>query len=192
MSKMDDIDCRLILPRKKEDKARIVFASGLYVEIDREVFRNLEQKILGEKPEYQKIQSKSTRNVASDSRSIRRKKVISRKGSKKQRSIVPTPIQNKTDSECKQNTKPIEEKCNQIPKDMPMIVTNDCLDDEEHKTTKQLKVTDKQLKSIQILKNAKTPPPSSTSPPGLHKLPSIVSKPSYYAKYENRKVFKVI
>eukprot|EP00092_Neocalanus_flemingeri_P104852 GFUD01134342.1.p1 GENE.GFUD01134342.1~~GFUD01134342.1.p1 ORF type:complete len:169 (+),score=50.28 GFUD01134342.1:73-507(+) len=144
MSKMDDIDCRLILPGKKEDKGRIVFASGLYVEIDREVFRNFEQKVLDEKPEYQKIQSNSSINVASDS------------------------------------------------KDMPMIVTNDCLDDEEHKTSQQLKVADKQLKSIPILKNAKTPPPSSTSPLGLHKLPSIVSKPSYYAKYENRKVFKVI
>eukprot|EP00092_Neocalanus_flemingeri_P025431 GFUD01027571.1.p1 GENE.GFUD01027571.1~~GFUD01027571.1.p1 ORF type:complete len:321 (-),score=82.76 GFUD01027571.1:49-1011(-) len=188
------IDCRLILPGKKEDKARIVFASGLYVEIEREVFRNLEQKILGEKPEYQKIQSKSSINVASDSKSIRRKKVISRKRSKKQSSIVPMAIQNKTDCEGKQNTKHIEEKCNKIPKDMPMImiVTNDCLDDEEHKTSKQLKVAVKQLKSIKILENAKTPPPSSTSPPGLHKLPSIVSKPSYYAKYENRKLFKVL
>eukprot|EP00092_Neocalanus_flemingeri_P070131 GFUD01086045.1.p1 GENE.GFUD01086045.1~~GFUD01086045.1.p1 ORF type:complete len:551 (+),score=150.83 GFUD01086045.1:160-1812(+) len=192
ISKMDDIDCRLILPGKKEDKARIVFASGLYVEIDREVFRNVEQKILGEKPKYQKTQSKSSINVASDSRSIRRKKVISRKQSKKQSSIVPMAIQNKTDCEGKQNTKHIEEKCNKIPKDMPMIVTNDCLDDEEHKTSKQLKVADKQLKSIPILKNAKTPPPSSTSSPGLHKLPSIVSKPSYYAKYENRKLCKLI
>eukprot|EP00092_Neocalanus_flemingeri_P045945 GFUD01051560.1.p1 GENE.GFUD01051560.1~~GFUD01051560.1.p1 ORF type:complete len:427 (+),score=119.16 GFUD01051560.1:113-1393(+) len=82
-TKMDEIGCRLILPRNKEDKARIVFASGLYVEIDREVFRNMEQKILGEKPEYQKNQSKSARKTASDSKSIRKKEAISRKRSKK-------------------------------------------------------------------------------------------------------------
>eukprot|EP00092_Neocalanus_flemingeri_P031222 GFUD01033914.1.p1 GENE.GFUD01033914.1~~GFUD01033914.1.p1 ORF type:complete len:474 (+),score=137.70 GFUD01033914.1:145-1566(+) len=51
ISKMDDIDCKLILPGKKENKARIVFASGLYVEIEREVFRNVEQKIQRELPQ---------------------------------------------------------------------------------------------------------------------------------------------
>eukprot|EP00092_Neocalanus_flemingeri_P031227 GFUD01033919.1.p1 GENE.GFUD01033919.1~~GFUD01033919.1.p1 ORF type:complete len:233 (+),score=54.96 GFUD01033919.1:87-701(+) len=176
--KMHDINCRLILPRKKENKARIVFTSGLYVEVDRDLFGNLESKISREVPEQQKMRKNPLQNLNSDFKSIRRKKTISRKTSEKQNSIVPAPVDTKNESE--------EDICDEQPKDMPMIVTNDCLDEREHKTYKPHELTDKKPKTSQLcgikIKPPTPPLPSPPSPTGLHKLPSIVSKPPYYAR----------
>eukprot|EP00092_Neocalanus_flemingeri_P054255 GFUD01063892.1.p2 GENE.GFUD01063892.1~~GFUD01063892.1.p2 ORF type:complete len:124 (+),score=30.00 GFUD01063892.1:248-619(+) len=102
-----DITCRLILPVKKEGKARIVFTSGLYVEVERDLFSNFENKITREVPEHQKMYKnpvQAAKNVNSDFKSIRRKKAVSRN------SIIPAPL---------------EDICDKQPKDMPMIVTND-------------------------------------------------------------------
>eukprot|EP00092_Neocalanus_flemingeri_P027729 GFUD01030100.1.p1 GENE.GFUD01030100.1~~GFUD01030100.1.p1 ORF type:complete len:402 (+),score=137.39 GFUD01030100.1:115-1206(+) len=178
-----DITCRLILPVKKEGKARIVFTTGLYVEVDRDVFRTLESKISREVPEQQKMRKnplQAAKNLNSDFKSIRRKKAISRKTSKKQNSIIPAPV----DSEQNESEKDI---CDKQPKDMPMIVTNDCLVEGEHKTYKQHELTDNKPKTSQLCRINKSPPPTPPPPsppssPGLHKLPSIVSKPPYYAR----------
>eukprot|EP00092_Neocalanus_flemingeri_P031226 GFUD01033918.1.p1 GENE.GFUD01033918.1~~GFUD01033918.1.p1 ORF type:complete len:237 (+),score=68.55 GFUD01033918.1:87-713(+) len=180
--KMDDIDCRLILPRKKEDKARIVFTTGLYVEVDRDAFRTVESKIYREGPEQQKMRKnplQAAKNLNSDFKSIRRKKAISRKISKKPNSFISATV----DSEQNESEKDI---CDKQTKDMPMIVTNDCLYEGEHKTYKPHELTDKKPKTSQLcgikIKPPTPPPPSSPSPPGLHKLPSIVSKPPYHAR----------
>merc|ERR1711915_43031 len=50
----NDIDCKLVLPKRKEVKAKIVFNNGMFVEIDRKLFNCLEQKLRKEKVEEKK------------------------------------------------------------------------------------------------------------------------------------------
>merc|ERR1711915_770853 len=47
----NNIDCKLVLPKRKEVKAKIVFNNGMFVEIDRKLFNCLEQKLRREKVE---------------------------------------------------------------------------------------------------------------------------------------------
>lgn len=217
----NNVACRLILPKRKQEKARIVFDHGMYVEIDREMFKTLEQNIVKEKKlESHKTPQKTSKTVKHvTTAQFRRRK------SKKQNSI---------DQQVKNNAIHVEgdssgcvENCDITMRDMPMIVTND--NEETQRTSEK---DDKPTNKIQIngdsmtppptpppsnssnillpistplnsilLSPASSPPPSTLnfptpppsnpcSPPGLHKLPSIVSKPSYYAKCEGRKVLK--
>merc|ERR1711862_232416 len=60
------LDCKLILPRRKTEKAKIVFTNGMVVEIDRKVFNSLEQNIVGKNPgshtsSKKKVQTKRQR-----------------------------------------------------------------------------------------------------------------------------------
>jgi len=44
------LDCKLILPKRKNEKARIVFTNGIAVEMDRNIFNSLEQTIVKKTP----------------------------------------------------------------------------------------------------------------------------------------------
>ena len=77
----NDVDCKLILPRRKEEKARLVFTNGMLVEIDRDLFNNFEQNIVDKNTKCKtnsKKTDKSAKNVTGD---FRREKNISRKQS---------------------------------------------------------------------------------------------------------------
>jgi len=201
----DYLDCKLILPRENNEKARIVFTNGMVVEIAREIFNNLEENIFENKLMSKTINKKKGARAKTDI-----KLEISKKKPKKQ------------SHKDAQKSAPTEKALDKNPKAMPMIVknNNNVFDD----------ITQNSLaKSVQHLANipspsvspttfiqsnkaksapissptapTETPPPSPpcpsppspsppSFPPGLHKLPSIVRKPSYYAKTEVRKMLK--
>lgn len=240
----NDVDCKLILPRRKEEKARLVFSNGMFVEIERDLFNNFEHNIVDKKTKCQtnsKKTDKSAKNVTGD---FRRKKAISRRQSEKKISIdvqKPMHIQDVLDPQ--PNIESIEDKWDKKPKDMPLIVSNDnetiqaySIDPVPDKTEQLIKhkqtsaptfptITTSTRLPVTILSSntlfptsnptpptpphstppsptstcitpppptspTVTPPSSPPSPSGLHKLPSIVSKPSYYAKSDSTKVLK--
>merc|ERR1719228_2306700 len=86
----NDFACRLVLPKKSEEKAKIVFPNGLHVEIDRNVFHTLEQQILGKR---QKI---STKTASQNKNASKRQKKI-QKSDKKKDAPLANPGKLKTD-----------------------------------------------------------------------------------------------
>jgi len=138
--RLNNFDCRLVLPRGKEEKAKIVFKNGLYVEIDRKMFQTLEQNICKTKPECHKNPKKTAKQ------SCKLRTGTSQKYAEKQNSIE-APVESKTQA---------VENCDTKPKDMPMIILED---DEEILRKESLK----QPIQIQANSNNLTPPP--TPPP---------------------------
>jgi len=233
------LDCKLILPKRKNEKARIVFANGIAVEIDRNIFNSLEQTIVKKTPNSRESVKKV--ESAKIGKADNRRKKESSKTKKQSTNKIQTSIINEHVSMSIENSKQARDELDERPKDMPMIVTNNSNEDDE--SSKQTNILEKRQislpnnlisskvfslipssvisttassaslssisssqspKSIDISNlvsvptpSAETPPPSPpspsnpSSPPGIHKLPSIVSKPSYYRKPEGRKMLKV-
>jgi len=233
------LDCKLILPKRKNEKARIVFTNGIAVEIDRNIFNSLEETIVKKTPNSRESVKKV--ESAKIGKSDKRRKKESSKTKKQSTSKMQTSIINENVSMSIENSKQARDELDERPKDMPMIVTNNSNEDDEF--SKQANILEKRQislpnnlisskvfplkpssvisttapsaslssisssqspKSIDISNlvsvptpSAETPPPSPpspsnpSSPPGIHKLPSIVSKPSYYRKPEGRKMLKV-
>jgi len=225
------LDCKLILPRRKNEKAKIVFTNGVIVEIDRKVFNSLEQQIVDKNPSSQKSSKKKVESAKIVKKDNRRKRESSNKKTKKE---TQNNIQISTANEHvlanQQNSKQVPDVQDDTPKDMPMIVTSSSNENEENskneniQETKQILLPDNSTSStffpfiplsvpntpfaslspISSINSPKsqnipspvlaptppteTPPPSPpspsypSSPAGLHKLPSIVSRPSYYTK----------
>merc|ERR1711874_34586 len=178
----NNFNCKLLLPRKTEQKAKIVFPNGLYVEIDREVFDTLEQNILKKTPQHDKTLKKTTPQVKNDPNE---KKRTRQKNAKKQSSIQQSSKKKSFSNKSLKSTANVAH-CDSKPKDMPMIVSDENININKDKDMKG-------PNQVQINENNMTPPPTPppsnpSSPPGVHKLPSIVSKPSYYAKSESRKM----
>jgi len=204
----NDFACRLVLPKKREEKAKIVFPNGLHVEIDRSMFHTLEQQILGKR---QKI---STKTASQNRNASKRQKKIQRSDKKKQAPLA-NPGKLKTDLKKSPKFVPHIEKYDTKPKDMPLIVEEEYFTTHSTETKDQNGISESRMTppptppptspinqpyfSPSLIRSSPppspkftTPPPSNpSSPPGLHKLPSVVSKPSYYTKYENRKILKV-
>jgi len=222
----NNFNCKLLLPRKTEQKAKIVFPNGLYVEIDREVFDTLEQNILKKTPQHDKTLKKTTPQVKNDPNE---KKRTRQKNAKKQSSIQQSSKKKSFSNKSLKSTANVAH-CDTKPKDMPMIVSDENINinkDKDMKGPNQVQINENNMtppptpppsmttnmflpkstllspalspKSISPAPSPPlpsysflTPPPSNpSSPPGVHKLPSIVSKPSYYAKSESRKMLKV-
>jgi len=216
LRKGNNYECRLLLPKKKEQSAKIVFPNGLHVDIERSLFINLEKQIFDKR---HKIQEKLPLKEKKDSK--RRKKAP--KKLKKIQDSLPKPLGFQLDLPESPNSTPNIGLCDIKPKDMPLIVIEE--DQTDMKGThgvressmtppptpppfsitnvcnpkpKHLSPGDYSPNSVSPPQtpppsrhSLSTPPPSNpSSPSGLHKLPSIVSKPSYYAKCENRKMMK--
>jgi len=212
----DDINCRLILPRNKEENAKIVFNNGMAVEIAREVFNSLDHNLFDKKSDRQTSSKKKVERPEVETKNHRRKKASPR--------IQPLkPPHNEIPKmkvlDTKKIPKSITDELDKKPKDMPLLETNNNTDEEMNQISTLLPTststnpippaiissnppspmkTFKPILPITSTPQQITPPPSPpssasspSSPPGLHKLPSIVSKPSYYAKCESRKVLKV-
>jgi len=217
LRKDNNFECRLLLPKKREQNAKIVFPNGLHVEIGRSLFTNLEQQIFEKRHNIQ------------EELPIKEKKDSKRRGrapkkDRKNQDNVPKPIGIQLDLSESPNSIPNIGLCDIKPKDMPMIIIDEDQTDmngtnkvrESSMTppptpppftiTKICTPKPKHLSTADYAPNSvsppqtpppsrhslSTPPPSNpSSPPGLHKLPSIVSKPSYYAKCENRKMMKL-
>jgi len=228
------LDCKLILPRRKNEKAKIVFTNGMVVEIDRKVFNSLEQTIVDKNPGSQRSSKKKVESAKIVKKDSRRKKESSNKNTKKE---TQNDIQISTVNEPvlanQENSKQVPDVHDDAPKDMPMIVTSSSNENEENSENENIQETKQPLlsknptgstffpfiplsvpnttktpfsslspiSSIQSPKSqnipspvsaptppTETPPPSPpspsypSSPAGLHKLPSIVSRPSYYTK----------
>jgi len=220
----NNFNCKLLLPRKAEQKAKIVFPNGLYVEIDREVFDTLEQNVLKKTPECHKTVKKTTPQPKYE------KKRTTQKNAKKQNSIQQSSKKKSFIDKSLKSTSNVP-TCDIKPKDMPMIVIDENINIDKNKDMKgpnQVQINENNmtpppspppsmttnmflpkstlLNSPALSPNSmspepspplpsysfSSPPPSNpSSPPGVHKLPSIVSKPSYYAKSESRKMLKV-
>jgi len=204
----NDFACRLVLPKKRAEKAKIVFPNGLHVEIDRNIFHTLEQQILGKR---QKISTKTTSQNQNTSK--RQKKI--QKSDKKKHPSLANSGKLKTDVKKSPKFVPHIEDYDTKPKDMPLIVEEEYFTTHRTETKDQNEISESRMTppptppptspinqpyfSPSLIRSSPppspkftTPPPSNpSSPPGLHKLPSVVSKPSYYTKYENRKILKV-
>jgi len=204
----NDFACRLVLPKKKGEKAKIVFPNGLHVEIDRRMFHTLEQQILGKR---QKI---LTKTASQNQNASKRQKKI-QKSDKKKQAPLANPGTLKTDVKKCPKFVPQIEHYDTKPKDMPLIVEEEYFTTHSTETKDQNEISESRMTppptppptslvdqpyfSQSLVRSSPppspkfiTPPPSNpSSPPGLHKLPSVVSKPSYYTKYENRKILKV-
>jgi len=217
LRKSNDYECRLLLPKKGEQNAKIVFPNGLHVEIERSLFINLEQQIFKKRHEIQEnLPLKEKKNS-------KRREKVPKKDTNNQDSL-PKPLGIQLDITESPNSTPNIVLCDTKPKDMPMII----IDEDQTDMTGATGVRESCMTppptpppfSITNICNPKpkhlspsyyspnsvsppqtpppprhslsTPPPSNpSSPSGLHKLPSIVSKPSYYAKCENRKMMKL-
>merc|ERR1719347_1612107 len=227
------LDCKLILPRRKTEKAKIVFTNGMVVDIDRKVFNSLEQNILGKNPGSQTSSKKKVERAKVEKNDKKRKRESSNKKTKKENeNDVQISAMNKQVLFNQQNRKEVPDVQDDTPKHMPMIVTSSN-EDEEHSKNENIRKTEQwilpsnptrstsftlipssvpltiqtpfasltQISSNQSPKYlgipspalaptppTETPPPSPpspsypASPTGLHKLPSIVSRPSYYHK----------
>jgi len=227
------LDCKLILPRRKTEKAKIVFTNGMVVDIDRKVFNSLEQNILGKNPGSQTSSKKKVERAKVEKNDKKRKRESSNKKTKKEtQNNVQISAINEQVLFNQQNRKEVPDVQDDTPKDMPMIVTSSN-EDEEHSKNENIQKTEQwilpsnptsstsftlipssvpltiqtpfasltQISSTQSPKYlgipspalaptppTETPPPSPpspsypASPTGLHKLPSIVSRPSYYTK----------
>merc|ERR1711874_381317 len=133
---------------------------------------------------------------------------MGQKNAKKQSSIQQSSKKKSFSNKSLKSTANVAH-CDTKPKDMPMIVSDENININKDKDMKG-------PNQVQINENNTTPPPTpppsmttnmflpkstllspalspkSISPaPGVHKLPSIVNKPSYYAKSESRKMLKV-
>merc|ERR1711976_159424 len=85
----NDIDCKLVLPKRKEVKAKIVFNNGMFVEIDRKLFNCLEQKLRKEKFEEKK---KLTNKVQHSRQGNRKKETARRKEKQNELTKLATDI----------------------------------------------------------------------------------------------------
>jgi len=228
------LDCKLILPQRKNEKAKIVFTNGMVVEIDRKVFNSLEQKIVDQNPGSQRSSKKKVESAKIVKKDNRYKRESSNKKTKKEtHNDIQISTVNEHVSAKQQNSKQVPDDQDETPKDMPMIVTSSSNENEQNskdenvQETKQMLLHDNSTsstffpfiplsvpitikapfaslspisstnsqKSLNIpspvlapTPPTETPPPSPpspsspSSPAGLHKLPSIVSRPSYYTK----------
>jgi len=225
----NDIDCKLVLPKRKEVKAKIVFNNGMFVEIDRKLFNCLEQKLRKEKFEEKK---KLTNKVQHSRQGNRKKETARRKEKQNELTKLATDIPSEIRTQTRERSQEAEEITTSKPKDMPMIIYNDTEDEKTPKENIIAKDTNSYQPSSRMTPPPTPPPstspcvliphptttspafqlpisPSSTPPlmtqslstpltttcsrtsPGLHKLPFIVSKPSYYSKTESRKAQKL-
>merc|ERR1719317_1649919 len=78
------LDCKLILPRRKTEKAKIVFTNGMAVDIDRKVFNSLEQNILGKNPGSQTSSKKKVERAKVEKNDKKRKRESSNKKTKEE------------------------------------------------------------------------------------------------------------
>merc|ERR1712106_1118733 len=69
----DDINCRLILPRNKEENAKIVFNNGMAVEIAREVFNSLDHNLFDKKSDREPSSKKKVERPEVKTKNHRRK-----------------------------------------------------------------------------------------------------------------------
>ena len=124
-------------------------------------------------------------DVSSESRNIRRKKAMSRKKTEKRKKIIST------ESNMKHISNYMNNDCDKAPKDMPVFFISDLLVEKKCELFKQNVAIDKPIESVQLSYDnpiSQTPPQSYT--PGLHKMPSIVCRPSYLTKCKNMNVIR--
>jgi len=118
------LDCKLILPRKKTEKAKIIFTNGIVVEIDRKVFNSLEQNIIGKNPGSQTSSKKKVERAKVEKIDKKRKRESSNKRRKKEnQNDVQISAINEQVLPNQQNRK-VPDGQDDTPKDMPMIVTS--------------------------------------------------------------------
>merc|ERR1719317_866488 len=126
------LDCKLILPRRKTEKAKIVFTNGMVVDIDRKVFNSLEQNILGRNSGCQTSSKKKVERAKVEKNDKKRKIESSNKKTKKEtQNDVQITAMNDQVLPNQQNRKEVPDVQDDTPKDMPMIVTSSN-EDEEH------------------------------------------------------------
>merc|ERR1719481_799560 len=111
----NDFACRLVLPKKREEKAKIVFPNGLHVEIDRNMFHTLEQQM------HRKRQKISTKTASQNQNASKRQKKI-QKSDKKKHAPLANSGKVKTDVKKCPKFVPHIEDYDTKPKDMPLIV----------------------------------------------------------------------
>merc|ERR1719481_2135168 len=141
----NDFACRLVLPKKKGEKAKIVFPNGLHVEIDRSIFHTLEQQVL------EKRQKTSTKTASQNQNASKRQKKI-QKSDKKKQAPLANPGKLKTDVKKSPKFVPHIEDYDTKPKDMPLIV------EEEYFTTHRTEKKDQNEISVSRMTPPPTPP----------------------------------
>jgi len=216
LGKGNDFECKLLLPKRRGQNAKIVFPNGSHVEIKRSLFAGLEHQI-----SEKKHRSKEKFPLKDKENSKRKGKAQTRDAKDQDSRSKQVGIQlDLTDSPYSNLNKGL---CDIKPKDMPMIVLDE--DQTVMKGTNEVcessmtppptpppfsNINACNLKSRDFSTEnystnsvsppqtppprqpLSTPPPSNpSSPTGLHKLPSIVSKPCYYTKCESRKIMKL-
>merc|ERR1719481_1793875 len=142
----NDFACRLVLPKKREEKAKIVFPNGLHVEIDRSMFNTLEQQI------HRKRQKISTKTASQNQNASKRQKKI-QKSDKKKQAPLANPGKLKTDVKNCPKFLPHIDHDDTKPKDMPLILEDDYFTTHSTETKGQNEITESRM----------TPPP--TPPP---------------------------
>merc|ERR1711915_155919 len=166
----NDIDCKLVLPKRKEVKAKIVFNNGMFVEIDRKLFNCLEQKLRKEKVEEKK---KLTTKLQRSKQGNLKKETTQRKEKQNESTKVETDIPSEIQTQSRERSLEAEESTTSKPKDMPMIIYNDTEDD---KTPKEnLIARDTNLYQPSSRLTLPPTPPPSTSPCVLIPNPTATS-----------------
>merc|ERR1719317_195439 len=136
------LDCKLILPRRKTEKAKIVFTNGMVVDIDRNVFNSLEQNILGKNPGSKTSSKKKVERAKVEKNDKKRKRESSNKKTKKEdQNDVQISAINEQVLPNQQNRREVPDVQDDTPKDMPMIVTSSN-EDEEHSKNENIQKTE--------------------------------------------------
>merc|ERR1712179_516441 len=142
------LDCKLILPRRKNEKAKIVFTWGMVVEIDRKVFNSLEQTIVDKNPGSQRSSKRKVESAKIVKKDSKRKRESSNKNAKKG---TQNDIQIATGNEPvlanQENSIQAQDVHDDAPKDMPMIVTSSSNENEENSENENIQETKQPLLS---------------------------------------------
>jgi len=203
---LQDVSCKLVLPKQKGKKAKIIFENGMFVEIDRHHFTNFEQNL------------QNTGRTVQKPRTSRSKKNTTKRQRKQEEANLPA--ESCSFDQMSNATSTNGQDSEDYPRNMPLLIFDD--DQEEEKINKKINevqidrdinmtppptppqsppntspkhiqmdtsiVSQRSTSPISPSPNPtfessriSTPPPSNPgSPPGLHKLPKMISKPCYY------------
>merc|ERR1712013_216602 len=198
LGKGNDFECKLLLPKRRGQNAKIVFPNGSHVEIERSLFTGIEHRISEKKHRSKekfplKDKEKSKRKGTAQKRDAKDQDSLSKQvGIQLDLIDSPNSNLNKGLSDIKGSNQVCESSMTPPPTPPPFSNINACNLKSRDFSTENYSTNSVSPPQTPPRQTLSTPPPSNpSSPTGLHELPSIVSKPCYYTKCESRKIMKL-